>query len=92
MREFDRPVSSAELYAIWGGDKPLQVFEYHLATLATLGVAELVVTKSEILFRLVRESSELKQEAFEGEMSSVLAELEAQPGRAWPGQGIHQSR
>lgn len=55
MREFDRPLSAEELYAIWNGDKPLGVFEYRLSMLVAIGVAEPVITKAEILFRLVRE-------------------------------------
>ena len=42
MSEFDRPMTSAELYAIWDGTKPLQAIEYHLSTLVKTGVAEMV--------------------------------------------------
>jgi len=42
MGEFDRPMTSAELYGIWDGTKPLQAIEYHLSTLVKAGVAEVV--------------------------------------------------
>jgi hypothetical protein len=42
MGEFDRPMTSAELYAVWDGTKPLQTIEYHLSTLVKAGVAEVV--------------------------------------------------
>lgn len=55
MGEFDRPMTSAELYAIWDGTKPLQVIEYHLSTLVKARVAE-VVYGPELHFGLVRET------------------------------------
>ncbi len=54
MGEFDRPMTSAELYAIWDGSKPLEVIEYHLDTLVKAGVAE-VVLGPELHFQLVPE-------------------------------------
>lgn len=42
MAEFGRPVTSAELYAIWDGTKTLQTIEYHLSTLVKANVAEIV--------------------------------------------------
>lgn len=52
MGEFDHPMTSAELYAIWDGTKPLQTIEYHLSTLVMAGVAE-VVFGPELHFQLV---------------------------------------
>jgi hypothetical protein len=52
MGEFGRPVTSAELYAIWDGTKPLQTIEYHLSTLVKADVAE-VVLGPELHFQLV---------------------------------------
>lgn len=52
MGEFDRPVTSAELYAIWDGTKPLQTIEYHLSSLVKAKVAE-VVFGPELHFQLV---------------------------------------
>lgn len=52
MGEFGRPMTSAELYAIWDGTKPLQVIEYHLSTLVKAKVAE-VVFGPELHFQLV---------------------------------------
>lgn len=52
MGEIGRPVTSAELYAIWNGTKPLQVFEYHLITLVKAKVVE-VVLGPELHFQLV---------------------------------------
>ena len=62
MHELDRPVSSGALQAIWDGTKPLAVFEYHLSTLVMAGVAELVVTKEELLFRLAPLSGERRDQ------------------------------
>ncbi len=42
MGEFDRPITSGELYAVWDGTKSLETFEYHLVTLVKAGVAEVV--------------------------------------------------
>jgi hypothetical protein len=52
MGEFDRPMTSAELYAIWDGTKPLRAIEYHLSTLVKAKVAE-VVLGPELHFQLV---------------------------------------
>ena len=52
MGEFGRPMTSAELYAIWDGTKPLQAIEYHLSTLVKAKVAE-VVFDPELHFQLV---------------------------------------
>lgn len=57
MREFDRPITSSELYAIWNGTKPLKTFEYHLSTLVKAKVAE-VVFGPELHFQLVGETTE----------------------------------
>ena len=51
MQELDRTATSAELYAIWDGTKPLAVFDYHLCTLVRAGMAE-VVSGPELRFRL----------------------------------------
>lgn len=59
MGEFDRPMTSAELYAIWDGTKPLQVIEYHLSTLVKAGVAE-VVYGPELHFCLTPASGDSK--------------------------------
>jgi len=52
MGEFDRPMTSAELYAMWDGAKPLQTIEYHLSTLVMANVVELVFGP-ELHFQLV---------------------------------------
>lgn len=52
MGEFARPMTSAELYAIWDGTKSLQAIEYHLSTLVKVKVAE-VVFGPELHFQLV---------------------------------------
>ena len=52
MGEFDRPMTSAELFGIWDGTKPLRVIEYHLSTLVRANVAE-VVFGPELHFQLV---------------------------------------
>lgn len=52
MSEFDRPVTSAELYAIFDGERSLKAIEYHLSTLAKVNVAE-VVFGPELHFQLV---------------------------------------
>ena len=52
MGEFGRPMTSAELYGIWDGTRALQVIEYHLCTLVTAKVAD-VVLGPELRFRLV---------------------------------------
>jgi hypothetical protein len=40
MVEFDRPMTSAELYAIFDGRRSLKAIEYHLCTLVKAKVAE----------------------------------------------------
>jgi hypothetical protein len=52
LGEFGRPMTSAELYAVWDGTKPLQAIEYHLSTLVKAKVAE-VVFGPELHFQLV---------------------------------------
>ena len=52
MGEFDRPMTSAELYGIWDGTKSLKAIEYHLSTLAMAKVVE-VVFGPELHFQLV---------------------------------------
>lgn len=42
MSEFDRPMTSAELYAIFDGERSLKAIEYHLSTLVEAKVAEVV--------------------------------------------------
>jgi hypothetical protein len=59
MAEFDRPVTSAELYAIWNGTKPLQTIEYHLSSLVKAKIAE-VVFGPELHFQLVPALGEAK--------------------------------
>ena len=56
MRELDRPVTAEELHAVWGGNKRLSVFEYHLSTLVMLGIAELIIG-SELRFSLCVQSA-----------------------------------
>lgn len=51
MQELDCPVTSTELREIWAEHKDLKVFEYHLSTLVTAKVAE-VVYGPELHFRL----------------------------------------
>jgi hypothetical protein len=51
MSEFDRPMTSAELYAIFDGERSLKAIEYHLCTLVKAKVAE-VVYGPELHFRL----------------------------------------
>jgi hypothetical protein len=53
MQELDRPITSTELQVIWAGHKDLKIFEYHLSTLVTAGIAE-VVYGPELHFRLVK--------------------------------------
>lgn len=52
MQELERPVSSAELQAIWAEPKDLRIFEYHLSTLVKAKVAE-VVYGPELHFQLI---------------------------------------
>jgi hypothetical protein len=52
MQELERPVSSAELQAIWAEHKDLRIFEYHLSTLVKAKVAE-VVYGPELHFQLI---------------------------------------
>lgn len=59
MGEFDRPMTSAELYAIWDGTKPPRAIEYHLSTLVKAGVAE-VVFGPELHFCLTPASGDSK--------------------------------
>jgi|GEM_PF-2053827 len=54
MGELARPVTAAGLHTLWGGRKPLSVFDYHLCTLVKAGVAE-VVLGPELRFRLTDE-------------------------------------
>ena len=61
MGEFDRPMTSAELYAVWDGTKPLQAIEYHLSTLVKAGVAE-VVFGPELHFCLTAMSGDSKRQ------------------------------
>ncbi len=42
MAEFDRPVTSAELYAVFDGERSLGAIEYHLLTLVKAKVVEVV--------------------------------------------------
>lgn len=43
MKALDRPVSSGELHAILGGNRSLQVIEYHLCTLVKANAAKVVL-------------------------------------------------
>jgi hypothetical protein len=52
MSEFDRPMTSAELYGVFDGERSLKAIEYHLSTLVKARVAE-VVLGPELHFRLV---------------------------------------
>lgn len=61
MGEFGRPMTSAEIYALWGGAKPLQTIEYHLSTLVKANVAELVFGP-ELHFQLVPVAKSLFRE------------------------------
>jgi hypothetical protein len=58
MAEFGRPVTSAEVYAVWDGTKSLQAIEFHLSTLVKANVAELVFGQTELRFRLLSEDEE----------------------------------
>jgi hypothetical protein len=59
MQELERPVSSAELQAIWAEHKDLRIFEYHLSTLVKAKVAE-VVYGPELHFQLIGAGAELE--------------------------------
>jgi hypothetical protein len=54
MQQLGRPVTSTELQTIWAEHKPLEIFEYHLSTLAKARVVEMVFGYRELHFRLVR--------------------------------------
>lgn len=54
MEDFDRPVTSAELYAVFDRVKTLKAIEYHLCTLVGIGAAELITDPGELRFRLSR--------------------------------------
>lgn len=54
MRQLDSPVSSIELQKIWAEHKALEIFEYHLSTLARARVVEMVFGHPELHFRLTR--------------------------------------
>jgi hypothetical protein len=55
MQELDRPITSSELQAIWAEPKALEIFEYHLCTLAKAKVTE-VVYGPELHFQLTARS------------------------------------
>lgn len=59
MWEFDRPMTSAELYGIFDGERSLKAIEYHLSTLVRANVAE-VVFGPELHFQLVPVSGDTK--------------------------------
>jgi hypothetical protein len=52
MQQLDSPVSSIELQRIWAEHKELSIFEYHLSTLVSARVAEIVIDGSELRFRM----------------------------------------
>jgi hypothetical protein len=52
MRVLKRPTTPQELRVIWGGRKPLSVFDYHLCTLVRAGVAEFITDGPALRFRL----------------------------------------
>jgi hypothetical protein len=52
MGELGRPVSSTELQGVWAELKSLSIFEYHLATLVSARVAEMVIDGPEMRFCL----------------------------------------
>lgn len=54
IQELDCPITSTELQVIWAEHKDLKIFEYHLSTLVTAGIAE-VAYGPELHFRLVSE-------------------------------------
>ena len=62
MLELDRPVSSIELQVIWAEPKELSIFDYHLSTLVSAGVAEIVVDRPELRFRMSGRSRRVKQQ------------------------------
>lgn len=60
MQQLDSPVSSTELQKIWAEHKELFIFEYHLSTLVSAWVAEIVVDGPELRFRMSRSGGEAK--------------------------------
>jgi hypothetical protein len=72
MGEFGRPMTSAELYAIWDGAKPLQTIEYHLSTLVKANVVELVFGP-ELHFQLAPAARDPKV-TFQGAVPLGIAE------------------
>lgn len=71
MGELGRPMSAPELYKIWDGAKPLQVFKYHLCTLVEAKVVELVIGP-ELQFQLVPVTRDTG--SLQGAMPSALTE------------------
>jgi hypothetical protein len=53
MQELDRPLSSVVLQMIWAEHKPIEIFEYHLSTLAKAGIVEFVFGRPELHFCLL---------------------------------------
>jgi hypothetical protein len=61
MRELDRPVTSKELWARLGRAWSLKAIEYHLSTLVTTGVVE-IVFGPELHFSLTERGKEFATE------------------------------